>query len=163
MQSFTWHSSVYALVVMLGFTTVSCVTPGRNPKFVSPDSQPFTATEPEATTKATVQTAYGKLPLSFEANQGQSDAQVKFLSHSRGYSISLAPTEAVLTLRSLTRNGESENRRAGEKRKEEGGNPRSAPPNPSATVLRLQLVGANPDATVSGVDQLPGRVNYITG
>src|SRR5262249_37336110 len=114
-------------------------------------------------TKATVQTAYGKLPLSFEANQGQSDAQVKFLSHGRGYSISLAPTEAVITLRSLTRNGESENRRAGEKRKEEGGNPHSAPHDPSATVLRLQLVGANPDATVSGVDELPGRVNYITG
>jgi hypothetical protein len=30
-------------------------------------------------------------------------------------------------------------------------------------VLRLQLVGANPHAAVSGVDELPGRVNYVVG
>src|SRR5207344_1390966 len=30
------------------------------------------------------------------------------------------------------------------------------------TVLQLQLVGANPHAPVSGVDELPGRVNYIS-
>ena len=50
-------------------------------------------------TKATLQTAYGHLPLSFEANQGQSDAQVQFLAHGRGYSLFLTPSEAVLTLR----------------------------------------------------------------
>jgi len=42
---------------------------------------------------------YGKLPLSFEANQGQTDSQVKFLSQGRGYSLFLTSTEAVLSLR----------------------------------------------------------------
>ncbi len=41
---------------------------------------------------------YGKLPLSFEANQGQTDGQVKFLSRGRGYSLFLTGDEAVLTL-----------------------------------------------------------------
>src|SRR5208282_4176590 len=41
---------------------------------------------------------YGKLPLSFEANQGQSDRSVKFLSRGRGYSLFLTGDEAVLTL-----------------------------------------------------------------
>jgi len=44
-------------------------------------------------------TSYGKLPLSFEANQGQARGPVKFLSHGRGYTIYLTADEAVLTVR----------------------------------------------------------------
>ena len=42
--------------------------------------------------------AFSKLPLSFEANQGQADAQVKFLSRGSGYSLFLTAHEAVLSL-----------------------------------------------------------------
>jgi hypothetical protein len=49
--------------------------------------------------KAQAQSNYGKLPLSFEANQGQADAQVKFLAHGQGYVLFLTPTEAVLSLK----------------------------------------------------------------
>ena len=41
---------------------------------------------------------YGKLPLSFEVNQGQSDPQVKFLSRGNGYSLFLTDSSAVLSL-----------------------------------------------------------------
>src|SRR2546425_6195525 len=41
---------------------------------------------------------YGKLPLSFEANQGQTDSQVKFLSRRGSHCLFLSSTEAVLTL-----------------------------------------------------------------
>jgi hypothetical protein len=41
---------------------------------------------------------YGKLPLSFEANQGQTDPSVKFLSRGRGFALFLTWDEAVLTL-----------------------------------------------------------------
>ncbi|MGB9485563.1 MAG: hypothetical protein WCD04_05565 [Terriglobia bacterium] len=43
--------------------------------------------------------SYGKLPLSFEANQGQPDARVRFLARGGGYTIFLTRDEAVLTLR----------------------------------------------------------------
>jgi probable HAF family extracellular repeat protein len=42
--------------------------------------------------------AYGKLPMSFEVNEGQVDKQVNFLSRGSGYSLLLATTEAVLAL-----------------------------------------------------------------
>src|SRR5208337_4530836 len=42
---------------------------------------------------------YGKLPLSFEANQGQTDGRVRFLSRGRGYSLFLTGDEAVLEIR----------------------------------------------------------------
>ena len=44
--------------------------------------------------------AYGKLPLSFEANQGQTDGRVKFLSRGSGYTLLLTGNEAVVSLRS---------------------------------------------------------------
>jgi hypothetical protein len=49
---------------------------------------------------AQLQAAYGQIPLSFEANQGQTDSQVRFLSRGSGYALFLTPTEAVLTPRS---------------------------------------------------------------
>jgi hypothetical protein len=163
MKRFNRRSHIYALVISLGLLIASCVTQGWNLKSISLDSRPFAAAEPNAVNKATIQTAYGALPLSFEANQGQSDAQVKFLSHNRGYSLSLTPTEAVITLQPPSGSKEREKGRIGEREKEEGSTSQSANSTPQSTVLRLQLVGANPHTAVSGVEELPGRVNYISG
>jgi len=41
---------------------------------------------------------YGNLPLSFEANQGQTDKEVQFLARGSGYTIFLTGNEAVLSL-----------------------------------------------------------------
>src|SRR3954469_5334054 len=51
-----------------------------------------------ASTRAQVSNSFGKLPLSFEANAGQSHAGVNFLSRGKGYTLYLSPTEAVLGL-----------------------------------------------------------------
>ena len=58
---------------------------------------PLLAT-PDAATQARLNTVYSKLPMHFEPNEGQTDAQVKFLSRGRGYTLFLTPTEAVLAL-----------------------------------------------------------------
>ena len=49
--------------------------------------------------KSKIQNAYGRLPLSFEANLGQTDARVRFLARGGGYTIFLTADEAVLALR----------------------------------------------------------------
>ena len=97
---------------------------------------------------------YGKLPLSFEVNQGQTDAQVKFLSRGAGYNLFLTSTEAVLSL--------EQSRRAGEAR---GHGDKGAKGSVRATndVLRMKLVGANPTPKIEGSDQLPGKSNYFIG
>src|ERR1043165_7863671 len=46
---------------------------------------------------------YGRLPLSFEANHGQTNADVQFLSRGAGYTLFLMPTKAVLSLESGSR------------------------------------------------------------
>jgi hypothetical protein len=95
--------------------------------------------------------AYGKLPLSFEANQGQTDRQVKFLSRGSGYTLYLTQREAVLALRPAPARG---------KRQGASGSD-LVPATPS--VLRMQLLGANPAAPMRGLDELPGTVNYFVG
>src|SRR5262249_47314771 len=45
-----------------------------------------------------VRTAYARLPLSFEANQGQTDPRVQFLARGPGYMFFLTRTGAVMKL-----------------------------------------------------------------
>jgi hypothetical protein len=111
------------------------------------------AQSPVKTHAAAQSEGYGRLPLSFERNQGQADPGVRFTSRGLGYSLFLTDSEAVLALH------------PGEAAKT-----RSASSHPGASgqteVLRMQLAGsrsASPNATVSGLDQLPGTANYFFG
>ena len=98
---------------------------------------------PERAVQRSVLASYGRLPLSFEANAGQSAAGVKFLSRGHGYTLFLKQTEVVLALQNSTGT-----HAGGEK---------------SAETLRMALVGGNRKASVEGVEQLSGRTNYFLG
>jgi hypothetical protein len=101
-----------------------------------------TAPEPSSALKAEIQSNYAKLPLSFEANQGQTDSRVKFLARGHGYALFLTPTEAVLSLAKPQAPAHAET---------------SATSSPEA-VLAMQLSGANPEPPVTGKNALPGGV-----
>jgi hypothetical protein len=103
---------------------------------------------------------YGKLPLSFERNQGQTDAQAKFLSRAKGYTLFLTGDEAVFSLRG-TETGKARLPKAPAMRKSRRTS-NSAPQIPDAT-LRMKLVNANPAAEIAGTDELPGKSNYFLG
>jgi hypothetical protein len=92
---------------------------------------------PDEADRARVTASYGKLPLSFEANRGQTDARVDFLSRGSNYSLFLTGTAAVAVLRKGTSGGSS--------------------------VLRMELVGGNPKPPVEGQEALPGKSNYFIG
>lgn len=100
-------------------------------------ASPAQTTANTAEVKMTVSENYGKLPLSFERNMGQSAKAVKFLSRGNGYTVFLTATEAVFSLRPV--------------------------PDASRAVLRMKLAGANQDASVEGDQPLPGKVNYMIG
>jgi hypothetical protein len=104
-------------------------------------------------TRAQVQSNYGKLPLSFEANQGQTNAQVKFLARGQGYTLFLTPTETVLSLKKpqAKANVSLPSTKA------------SSTSEAIGAVLRMQLAGANSAPKVVGRAPLPGHVNYLIG
>src|SRR5437899_12415619 len=89
--------------------------------------------------------AYGKLPLSFEANQGQTDRRVKFLSRGSGYTLLLTGDEAVLALRSRQSPVVS-----GQSQKTTDHGLRTT------DTLRMKLVGAHRSPRMTGLDELPG-------
>ena len=101
---------------------------------------------------------YGKLPLSFEANQGQLDSQVKFLGRGRGYSLFLTPTGAVLALRKVE--GDSGRDSSALTRRTEWVQPTKLI---DTAVLRMHLLGANPEPKIAGREELPGKAHYFIG
>src|SRR5665213_1871644 len=58
---------------------------------ISPNSNASSSTKIPAATGPT----YGKLSLTFEPNQGQTDARVKFLTRGSGYTLFMTAEEAV--------------------------------------------------------------------
>jgi hypothetical protein len=56
-------------------------------------------TAPPPLSIAAVQSAYGRLPLSFEVNHGQADPRVQLFTHGRRHTLFLTPSEEVLALR----------------------------------------------------------------
>jgi hypothetical protein len=97
---------------------------------------------------------YGNLPLSFEANWGQTDSQVRFLSRGNGYSLFLTDSAAVLAL----------NKRA--KRNQIMGYVKSQSTTVKTgktDVIRMELAGANHAMRVAGVNKLTGTANYFIG
>jgi hypothetical protein len=96
---------------------------------------------------------YGKLPLRFEANRGQTGSRVQFVSRGSGYTLFLTSGEAVLAL-------------AKPVAKQNSQHPVPEPAKNGASsesVVRLQLAGANTQPIVTQEDELPTRSNYFIG
>src|SRR5882762_2198411 len=106
--------------------------------------------------------AYGKLPLSFEENQGQTAKEVRYVSHGSGFELFLTSQEAVVALRPSEHLDFSPRHRFATLRALRDAR-RNARPMGQMAVLRLQLEGANPRPEIAGADLLPGRVNYFIG
>ncbi len=109
----------------------------------------------EAAARLRVSHLYGKLPLSFEANQGQTDRRVKFLSRGQGYSLFLTPTEAVLSLIKANR-ATSMEKGLPVKHSQAKNALRCA-------VVTIRFDHANRHPQITGNAKLPGKSNYFIG
>ena len=123
--------------------------------------------KPDPTAKIRLQENYGKLPLSFEANQGQTDKNVRFISRGQGYGLFLTPTEAVLSLHkseaSKNKPGKSKQHISSVSAGGKGVNQSVQNSHDEVATLRMKLLGSNPNPHMKGVDELPGKVNYFRG
>src|SRR6185369_8474367 len=78
-------------------------------------SAPATPQAAKTPSKELTLDAYGKLPLHFEANQGQTNSDVRFLARGHAYTLFLSDSGATMKLRG-----------------------------PVAAVVRMELIGAQP-------------------
>jgi hypothetical protein len=86
---------------------------------------------------------YGRLPLAFELNQGQTDPSVQFISREPGYSLFLRPSGAVLVLGHESRGLKSTSKKN--------------------AVVRVELIGADARPVAVPEGQLVTRTNYLIG
>jgi hypothetical protein len=118
---------------------------------------PTTGVTPSATilpvqaAKAVLVKNFGRLPLSFESNQGQINPKVRFLARIDEGSLFLTPSEAVFSMpdQSFALRKKGRLPHATEKR--------------TRVALRMQMVGANTRATAIMQQPLSGRINYLIG
>jgi hypothetical protein len=149
--------------VGFGFAQSAKATPQKPkaqfaaPAISSAQTAKARAADPAAAEAAKV--AFARLPLSFEENQGQTSPEVRFASHGAGYNLFLTPSEAVLALH---KGGVSTCVGADRRIDKQCVASRQGAAADEAVVW-LQMVGANANAQVVGVDQLSGKLNYYIG
>jgi hypothetical protein len=150
---------IFSSLIAIGLTILfgALSTTGRGHKQNTSPLQ-STGSDPAAAARTRVAEAYGKLPMMFQANAGQTDEGVKFTARGVGYSLFLTPTESVFVM--SRRESESK-----ESRRNESDSERAAKARRPAerTVLRMKLAGANPDAAVTGIDEMATKISYFVG
>ena len=120
----------------LGLALVSVAAAGVLLQIGSAQASSERARQPAAAaTKQQALDAYGKLPLAFVPNAGQTDARVRFEAQAGAASFFFTPRAVVFSL--------------ARKRQR--------------TALRLGFLGTSPTSRIEGERLGPGRVNYLIG
>lgn len=132
-------------------------------RHASPSAQPATASAKPATAftadqHGRVQASLDKLPLAFEANQGQTDPQVKYMARGNGYTVFLTANETVFAMSSQAPPPHSAKHGWGVP---SVAGPATAKQAPAA--IYMTPIGGNSQPQISAGSELPGRTNYFIG
>ncbi len=153
-QRFLFSAAVLAIACITASECVAQTSDNGAPaRLISP-----AANAPSPGARQKVAEEYGKLPLSFEANHGQTNPKVKFLSRGPGYKLFLLPHEAVLMLQK-ERHAKPAKRLGALPGFPEAPEREASPPE----IIRMSLLGAAANAAVTGIEQMPGKSNYFIG
>ncbi len=107
-----------------------------------------------------VQTSMSKLPLAFEANQGQTDPQVKYVARGNGYTVFLTANETVFAMQPASQVSMARVAVHGRSGAKTG--PKTATKDAGAAI-HMRVVGGNAQAQIAAGSQLPGHSNYFIG
>jgi hypothetical protein len=105
-----------------------------------------------------VQASLATLPLAFEANQGQTDPQVKYMARGNGYTVFLTANETVFAMSSQTSPS-----RPSFKHGLSAGSRTVATTKQAPAAIYMKPVGGNSHPQVAAGSELPGRTNYFIG
>ncbi len=100
------------------------------------------------------------LPLAFEANQGQTDPQVKYMARGNGYTVFLTANDTIFALQSGSQSAARSTGKHGFAQEKTTPAPRTKN---VTSAIRMHLVGGNARPEMSAGNQLPGVTNYYIG
>ena len=120
-------------------------------------------------TKAQMLDALAKIPMSFEINRGQTNKQVQFLSRGAGYTLFLTRDTAVLALPVPSSQPKPAKEASSASHplpyvpmSAQFSRPDQRAPR-AESVLNMRIVGANPQARITGVGKQVAQSNYFIG
>jgi hypothetical protein len=116
-------------------------------------SQPTVSAEQRGRVRASLDA----LPLAFEANQGQTDPQVKYTARGNGYSVFLTASDTVFAITSAKHSAARPSRLPGTHSQ-----PQMTEKVQSAAI-DMRLVGGNLKPEIAAGSEVPGVINYYTG
>jgi hypothetical protein len=99
---------------------------------------------------------FKKMPLRFEVNRGQTDAQVRFIARTSDSTLFLATGEAVLRLPKLSEQAVTKDARHRAKLE-------AITQPDECAAIRFHPTKSNPQPRITGLDRLPGVSNYFIG
>lgn len=110
--------------------------------------------KPKLAARRSIVKSFGKLPLSFELNQGQTKHNVKFQSRGVGYQLFITARGLGLVLKNSAEKSKAADPATTRKQETYELEP---------SVVQMQFVGANAATELVGEVKLPGTVNYYFG
>ncbi len=162
------RTCAFCVVPVLAILAVAAliVDPAGDRGNASSVSEAFLSSQPPTVAsgaRGRIQASYGARPLAFERNEGQTDAQVKYMARGNGYTLFLTANDAVFSLHSSSTSGvgSAASRRAAWDTKKSSGKRRAH--NDSTALVHMQLAGGNSQAKVAASDVLSGTANYFLG
>lgn len=142
-QTQRWAGWVLKSMLVFLAPALAC---GQAVEHVSASPTPDAKTTISAADQRKLESNYVHSPLSFEPNRGQTDKRVQYISHGAGYSLFLAPSDAVLSLQSPV-----------------GRRGKGTEPLVKAAALEMVTLGGNKLAPVSGLNPAASHSNYFIG
>ena len=118
------------------------------------------ASAPSAELRGRVRASLSALPLGFEANQGQTDPQVKYMARGDGYTLFLTQNEAVFAVDSFS---PGDGPASSIDRNSIHARHRRSHVGEKSAAIHMQFLGANSHPQVVAGGPLPGTINYYFG
>ncbi|MEW6127304.1 MAG: SBBP repeat-containing protein [Acidobacteriota bacterium] len=145
-----------SLMLILSILSIFVILPAnleKVPQMIAFADSPMPSLAVDATAQGI---AFKKMPLRFEANRGQTDAEVRFIAKTSDSTLFLTASEAVLRLPKLRETPETKDAR------------RKAMPEEiihpvESAVIGLRPINSNREPRIIGIDKLPGVSNYFIG
>lgn len=157
--------AVWIVAVTVVAAIVITVVPGRSGWHPSHPTA-VTAWKPRTVTPsehARLSAAYAALPLAFEANQGQTDPQIKYMARGNGYTLFLTKTDAVFAFHPKSSGSGLATRGRAPELKGRALPSSGTPHEDVSDMVHMHLVSGNSEAQIAVAYELPGKTNYYIG
>ena len=153
-----WIATVAVIAIAVaGLAVRFSALPAKDARALNRTSNKAESPALNAEQRGRIRASLDALPLAFEANQGQTDPQVKYTARGNGYSVFLTSNDTVFAISSAAHSAARPSRMAATRLR-----PQNTEKIQSASI-DMRLVGGNSKPEITAGSELPGIVNYYVG